>query len=108
MTSGAFYFDPSAKGLEVFLGPTEARLMELSWKHHTLTVKKARFYLNQEGNRAYTTIMTILNRLATKGLLERKKTQLGGRSFEYVPAISRNDFIKGRVLTVSRCLKQFK
>ncbi len=107
MTSGSFYFDPTAKGLNVFLGPTEARLMELAWKHRTLTVKKALFHLGDDGNRAYTTVMTVLGRLADKGLLQKRKADSGGRSFEYTPALQRDEFIKDRLQSISQCLKQF-
>jgi predicted transcriptional regulator len=108
MTPGSFYFDPLAKGLEVFLGPTEAQLMELAWKHRVLTVKKALFHLGEKDDRAYTTVMTVLSRLAKKGLLDRRKSASGGRSFEYAPALSRDEFIKQRVKSISQCIKQFK
>ncbi len=106
MTSGLFYFDPFAKGLEVFLGPTEARLMELAWRYGNLTVKKALYYLSDEGDRAYTTVMTVLARLAEKGLLVRQKDS--GRSFSYSPALTREQFIKDRLNAVTHCLRQFK
>ncbi len=97
-----FYFDPYAKGLEVFLGPTEARLMEIAWERQELTVKKALFYLQGESDRAYTTIMTVLNRLADKGLLGRRKS---GRSFIYTPTIDRQTFLEKRVEAVVKCLR---
>ncbi len=75
-----FYFDPYATGSEVFLGPTEAQLMELAWAEGGLTVKRALFLLGPKSDRAYTTIMTVLNRLTEKGLLNREKT---GRFFTY-------------------------
>ncbi len=102
--SGAnqFYFDPYARDLEVFLGPTEARLMELAWERGELTVKKALFYLQGETDRAYTTVMTVLNRLAEKGLLRRRKS---GRSFIYTPTIDRAAFLQKRVEGVLACLR---
>ena len=100
---GNFYFDPEGAGLTVFLGPTEATLMELAWKHRSLTVKKAMFHLSGNDRQAYTTIMTVMARLAKKGLLKRTKE---GRSFVYEPAIEKPDFLRGRLKAVTACLKK--
>ena len=98
----SFYFDPDGSGLTVFLGPTETRLMELAWKHRSLTVKKAIYYLGAK-KQAYTTIMTVMSRLSEKGLLKRTKE---GRSFVYEPAVEREAFIRSRVKTLSDCLRK--
>ena len=98
-----FYFDPHAAGAEVFLGPTEAMLMELAWEKKSLTVKKALFFLNDQSGRAYTTIMTVLNRLARKGFLTREKT---GRYFTYTPVVDRKTFLADRVKVVRDCIKR--
>lgn len=103
MSLTGFYFNPNGEGLEVFLGPTEAKLMEIAWEKKHLTVKKALFFI--EGAPAYTTVMTILGRLAEKGLLKRTKR---GRSFEYEPAVSKDDYLKQRCQAISKSLKQFK
>ncbi|PWB67772.1 hypothetical protein C3F09_12890 [candidate division GN15 bacterium] len=101
--TNSFYFDPDGSGLTVFLGPTEARVMELVWKHRTLTVKKAMYHLGGSERQAYTTIMTVMVRLAEKGILTRRKE---GRSFVYEPAIDREPFVRSRVKAVSDCLKR--
>ena len=103
MPSWSFYFDPHASGTAVFLGPTEARLMDLAWSKEELTVKQALFYLNKESNIAYTTVMTIMSRLADKKLLAREKS---GRNFIYRPAIDKKTFIRQRLKTVRDCLKR--
>lgn len=100
--SGTFYFDPDGKGLTVFLGRTEARLMELTWKHGPLTVKKALFLWQPAPKPAYTTVMTILSKLADKGLLHRSKDD---RSFVYSPIFDRAGFLLDRVSRVTTCLK---
>ncbi len=101
-----FYFDPQATGTAVFLGPTEAKLMELAWRKKSLTVKKAHFYLGARRQTAYTTIMTVLSRLAEKGLLVRRKE---GRGFVYEPAVDKETYLKERVDVVSHCLdRSFK
>jgi predicted transcriptional regulator len=102
MSASSFYFDPDARGLSVFLGPTETILMELAWKHEELSVKSALYYLGKGSNLAYTTVMTVLNRLTEKGLLARAKE---GRYFVYHPAVDRADFIEGRVRIVEACIR---
>ncbi|MBD3333560.1 BlaI/MecI/CopY family transcriptional regulator [candidate division GN15 bacterium] len=101
MTPNPFYFDPDATGVAVFLGPTEARLMELAWEKGELTVKKAQFFLGENNQRAYTTTMTVLSRLAQKGLLSREKQ---GKHHLYRPALSREDFLTRKIATVTDCL----
>ncbi|MDH4157155.1 MAG: BlaI/MecI/CopY family transcriptional regulator [candidate division Zixibacteria bacterium] len=102
MGKKSFYFDPYAGGTAVFMGPTEARLMDLAWEKKSLTVKEALFYLGRKSDLAYTTVMTILGRLADKGLL--KKTR-DGRQFVYTPAIDKAEFLKQRIRIVNTCLR---
>ena len=99
-----FYFDPFAKGLSIFLGPTEKDLMELAWEKKELTVKKALYFLGNKSDRAYTTVMTVLSRLEKKGFLFRKKV---GRSFVYEPVNDRKTFLKDRVAIIKKCVKEF-
>ena len=102
MAGKSFYFDPYAGGTAVFMGPTEARLMDLAWEKKSLTVKEALFYMGRKTDLAYTTVMTILSRLADKGLL--KKTR-DGRQFVYTPAVGKAEFIKQRLKIIRTCLK---
>ncbi len=97
-----FYFDPFNSGLAVFLGPTEVELMRLAWEKKELTVKKALFYLGNNSDRAYTTVMTVLSRLDKKGFLHKEKV---GRSFVYRPICDRKTFLKERITIVKKCLK---
>ena len=80
MPAESFHFDISGRGLGVLLGSTEAKLMELVWEQKTLTVKSALFHLDRDDRRAYTTVMTVLNRLVDKGLLIRVRD---GRNYVY-------------------------
>ncbi|MDH3892563.1 MAG: BlaI/MecI/CopY family transcriptional regulator [candidate division Zixibacteria bacterium] len=100
--SKPFYFNPTAEGLAVFMGPTEARLMEIAWAQDSLTVKQALFHLGETNKRAYTTVMTILSRLAEKQLLMKERI---GRSFVYRPSIPREKYLKSRVKTLTDCLE---
>ena len=101
MADNTFYFDPFARGNAVFLGRTEARLMDITWTIGNVTVKKALLYLKDE-KPAYTTIMTVLGRLSDKGLLKRTKS---GRLYFYTPTLDRNKFIKNRLKIIDSCLK---
>jgi predicted transcriptional regulator len=69
------------------LGPLEAEVMHLLWAADgPRSVREVLDGLNA-GRRpplAYTTIMTVLARLAEKGVLERT---LAGRGFVYTPAV---------------------
>jgi predicted transcriptional regulator len=103
MRKQSFYFDPDATGVAVFLGPTEARLMNLAWEKGPLTVKKALFHLGSKNERAYTTVMTVLGRLAEKGLLKKTKE---GRLFVYEPATGKDEFVTERLRTIDDCLKR--
>jgi len=103
VTDSSFYFDTRATGLAVFLGPTEAAIMDLAWKYQRLTVKRALATMNTDPVPAYTTIMTVMNRLVQKGLLERTKVS---RHFEYSPLQTKQDFLSGRIAEISDCLDQ--
>jgi predicted transcriptional regulator len=103
LSGGYFYFDPAGEGTAVFLGPFEAKLMDLAWANGHLTVKKALFFLGREDRRAYTTVMTVLNRLVDKGLLGRRKE---GRLFAYEPTGDRESFLRERIATVRGCLQR--
>ncbi|MCK4572883.1 MAG: BlaI/MecI/CopY family transcriptional regulator [candidate division Zixibacteria bacterium] len=105
MSIESFYFNPYAKGAAVFLGPTEALLMELAWEKKSVTVKQALYALPPEKELRYTTVMTVLGRLAEKALLKRRKQ---GRVYVYEPALSRDEFIKKRLGIVVNCSQQFK
>ncbi len=104
MTESKFYFNPNEKGLSVFLGSSESKLMEIAWEQKEISVKTALFYYPDNNKPAYTTVMTILSRLADKNLLQKKKS---GRSFLYTTTSTKNEFIKERIAKIKSCLKQF-
>lgn len=105
MIESRFYLNPGGSDLEVFLGPTEAKLMTIAWEQGELTVKKALFYYPEKNKPAYTTLMTVLGRLTDKKILSRTKVS---KSFIYKPIESKKAFLANRITTVKACLKQFK
>lgn len=69
------------------LGPLEARLMRAVWTGSVAQPFVVRDVLGAAPNLAYTTVMTTLNRLATKGLL-RVGERTAQRAYRYQAAIT--------------------
>jgi predicted transcriptional regulator len=72
-----------------FLGSLEERVMEVLWRSGALAVRDVCMHLKGKPPLAYTTVMTTLDRLFKKGLLEREKD---GTAFVYRPALTRDDY----------------
>lgn len=73
------------------LGPLETDLLRVLWERGSATVRE----LVESGvPGAYTTIMTTLDRLHSKGLLNRESD---GRAFRYAPSVSRAEFERDRL-----------
>ena len=70
------------------LGPLESEVMEVVWKSDgPISVRDAHGRLNRgrKSQLAYTTVMTVMARLAQKGVLERRRE---GRGYVYEAAVS--------------------
>jgi predicted transcriptional regulator len=70
------------------LAPLELDCMNTLWPIGEGTVREIRDLLAPRTPRAYTTIMTIMDRLARKGIVERRKA---GRAYVYRPSLSANE-----------------
>lgn len=70
------------------LAPLELDCMNTLWPMGECTVRDIRDRLAERRPRAYTTIMTIMDRLARKGIVERHKV---GRAYVYRPNLSAAD-----------------
>jgi BlaI family penicillinase repressor len=70
------------------LAPLELDCMNTLWPVGEATVREIRDLLAARRARAYTTIMTIMDRLARKGVVERRKA---GRAYVYRPRLSAQD-----------------
>jgi predicted transcriptional regulator len=66
--------------LKIQLGPFEHRVLRKLWRHGSATVRE--LLADGEFHQAYTTVMTTLNRLYKKGLLNR---EIEGKAFRYTP-----------------------
>ena len=76
---------PSSRHAVLDLAPLELDCMNMLWPMGEGTVREIRDALASRRPRAYTTIMTIMDRLARKGVVERRKT---GRAYTYRPNLS--------------------
>src|SRR6266699_3550465 len=68
------------------LPPLELRCMAALWDAGQATVHEIRAQLLPHRPLAYTTVMTVMDRLARKGVVEREKR---GRAHLYRPAVTR-------------------
>ena len=84
-------FKPHKIGLKKVLGDLEAEVMQVIWKKDQSTVREVYEQLCLEKNLAYTTVMTIMSRLADKGLLTKAAH---GNAYIYTPAVSEAEFSK--------------
>jgi predicted transcriptional regulator len=73
----------------------EAEIMHELWERGECTVREVLDPINarSEPARAYTTILTVMQRLHTKELLRRERR---GRSDVYVAALSREEYAEAR------------
>ena len=80
--------------IETLLGPLEQEVMEAVWLLGESTVRDVHNQLAATRSIAYTTVMTTMTRLATKGLLVRDTEGLAHR---YRPAVSREHYARSTV-----------
>jgi predicted transcriptional regulator len=81
----------------------EEEVMEEIWHHHEVSVRGVTEALNGRASkdRAYTTYMTIMARLDSKGLLERRRE---GRTDLYRPVHTRDRYTDLRALVAIESL----
>jgi len=79
---------PSPRHALLDLAPLELDCLNVLWPMGEGTVREIRDALAPRRPRAYTTIMTIMDRLARKGIVERRKT---GRAYIYKPNLTAED-----------------
>jgi predicted transcriptional regulator len=83
------------------LAPLELDCMNTLWPMGEGTVREIRERLAERRPRAYTTIMTIMDRLARKGIVERRKA---GRAYIYRANLSAKD---ARAQALSQVVESF-
>lgn len=80
-------------GPEHLLGELEAAVMQIIWRQGEVTVRAVREVLQPARPLAYTTVMTIMSRLAQKGVLTTRKQ---GKVFYYRATGTPQEFVAQR------------
>lgn len=73
-----------------FTGELQTQVMSALWRLGSGTVEEVRSALPPRYRGAYNTIQTVLNRLAERGLLSRRKA---GNAIEYRPVVSEAEYL---------------
>ncbi len=100
---GFSQYNIEGKALEAFLGPLESNIMEAIWgsKKTPITVREIQAALNKTKKIAYTTVMSTMDRLFEKSLLDRKiEKGRGGLYYVYWPKLGKQNFQKSAVREV--------
>ncbi len=71
-------------------GDLQAQIMSALWRLDSGTVEQVRAALPSRYRGAYTTVQTVLNRLAERGLLKRGKA---GNAIVYTPGLSEAEYV---------------
>lgn len=82
-------FKPHKIGLRKVLGDLEADIMQIVWQEEKSTVRDVYEKLRLQREIAYTTVMTIMSRLAEKKLLEKEQS---GNAYIYRPTVTEQEF----------------
>ena len=81
----------TGKHIGKVLGELETEIMEIVWgAEKPISVSNVFKVLNKKREIAYTTVMTVMGRLAEKSLLKRT---LSGKAYLYIPTFSKDTFL---------------
>jgi len=76
------------------LTPQELEIMKLVWERKSATVRDIYEVLLERRKIAYTTVMTVMKTLETKGYLSKRRQD---RAFMYRPIHAKNEVIGGMI-----------
>lgn len=94
-----------AGNVRKLLGELEYAVMEVVWQHRRVTVREVVDELTQRRALAYTTVMTVMSRLAEKGLLRQYRV---GRAYEYEAALTPDELaLQAAGQTIRSLLEDF-
>ena len=80
--------------------PLELECLKVLWRLGEGNVREVRDALVESRSLAYTTVMTVLDRLARRGGVARRKV---GRSFVYSPVLSREALLRVAIRDLVEC-----
>ena len=86
-----FNFNPFKEGLNQVLGTLERDIIEILWNRGESSIKDILEAFPFDRNISYSTIITVTNRMAKKGLLKKRKV---GKAYFYSPIYSREQFFE--------------
>jgi predicted transcriptional regulator len=89
--------DLDIHGEQRYLGELQAQIMEIAWTRGQVTVRAVLDAIEPGRELAYTTVMTVMSRLADEGVLTR---ELAGKTYIYHPACTREEFRAGIAGTI--------
>jgi len=89
MNINNFRFDQV--GLNRFFGPLEAKIMDILWEGSEKSIKQVQQQLEVEKPINFNTVMTVMNRLLEKGILQKR---LEGRTSFFKPVKTKEEFIE--------------
>lgn len=78
-------------GLNRFFGPLEANIMEYLWDKDEQSIKAVQQSLEHDKPINFNTVMTVMNRLVEKGILEKRSE---GRLSLFRPVQSKEEFFE--------------
>jgi predicted transcriptional regulator len=78
-------------GLNRFFGPLEANIMEYLWDKNEQSIKAVQQALELDKPINFNTVMTVMNRLVEKGILEKRSE---GRLSLFRPVQSKEEFFE--------------
>ena len=84
-------FKYDAVGLNRFFGPLEANIMEYLWDKDEQSIKAVQQSLELDKPINFNTVMTVMNRLVEKGILEKRSE---GRLSLFRPVQSKEEFFE--------------
>ncbi|MBS3909752.1 MAG: BlaI/MecI/CopY family transcriptional regulator [Actinobacteria bacterium] len=82
-------FRPAESGVRKMLGDLEADIMELVWEKDPASVREIHGILERDREIAYTTVMTVMSRLAEKNILFQERN---GKQYLYRALLSKEEF----------------
>ncbi|WP_028611447.1 BlaI/MecI/CopY family transcriptional regulator [Paenibacillus harenae] len=89
------------RGLELFFGPLEARIMDILWLSPDLSIKDVQARLGKDKDLNFNTVMTVMNRLVDKGVLAKS---LIGRTSIFKPVETKERFLESQSKEISHNL----
>ncbi|MCA0170416.1 BlaI/MecI/CopY family transcriptional regulator [Bacillus sp. RAR_GA_16] len=84
-------FKTNETGLNRFFGSLEAKILDILWHGPEMSIKDVKKKLDEEKSTNFNTVMTVMNRLVDKGVLEKRVEK---RTSMFKPLFSKEEFLQ--------------